>query len=113
MKRIKGAVISGKNKGEKIGFPTINVSVAGKGLESGVFSGHVFLDGKKKKCAIFVSEKGDLLEAYILDFSKSIRGQEVEIEIGEKIRDAIKFENDQDLIENIKRDVDVISVIKG
>lgn len=109
--KIKGMVISGKNKGEKIGFPTINVDVGRYDLEDGVFSGHVFFDGKKMKCAIFVNERKDLLEAHIFDFEKNIRGEEVEIEIGEKIRDAMKFESDEELIKQIKRDIDLISSI--
>lgn len=111
MKKIKGVVISGKNKGEKIGFPTINVDVGGIDLESGVFFGHVFFDGKKMKCVIFVNEKRDILEAHIFDFEKNIRGEEVEIEIGKKIRDPMRFENDQDLIEQIKKDIDFVSGI--
>jgi len=98
-------VISGKNKGEKIGFPTVNVSIEKNELESGVFSGNVFLDGKKLKCAIFVNNRKNLLEAHIFDFSKNIRGKEIEIEIGKKVRDAMKFENDEDLIRQIQKDI--------
>ena len=109
--KIKGIVISGKNKGEKNGFPTINLEITNKykkDLESGVYAGKVFLNGDEKKVAIFIGLKKKILEAYILDFSGNLRGKEAEVEIGEKIRDVMNFSSDEKLIRQIERDVEKV-----
>lgn len=109
--RIIGIVKNGKNKGEKIGFPTINLALGEKhndSIESGVYAGKIFFDRGTKKVAVFIDIKKNLLEAYILDFSENLRGKNVEIEIGEKIRDTIKFANEAELILQIGRDVEKI-----
>lgn len=112
--KIRGSVIRGKNKGEKIGFPTINLQIKKDrkySLESGAYAGKVFLEGEHKKAAIFISPDKNILEAHILDFSGNLRGEIIEVEIGEKIRDVEKFDTDDDLTEQIAKDVEKIKNI--
>jgi riboflavin kinase / FMN adenylyltransferase len=109
--KIKGTVINGKNKGEGMGFPTINLEINDENrddLESGVYAGKVFFNDVEKKVAIFIDLEKKILEAYILNFSGNLREKTVEVEIGEKIREVIKFENDEDLIKQIEKDVEKI-----
>jgi len=49
-----------------------------------------------------------LLEAHILDFGCNIYGQEITVEIGNKIRDSIKFDNEKELIQQITKDIQTI-----
>ncbi|EKE15808.1 MAG: riboflavin kinase [uncultured bacterium] len=113
--KIRNVVIEGRNKGEKIGFPTINLKIEDKAkniLEAGVYSGMVFWDGNSKKAGIFIRPDKEMLEAHILGFYGNLRGKTVEVEIGKKIREAINFSSDEELISQIGRDIEKITTIK-
>ena len=105
--RIKGIVIKGKDKGRALGYPTANMEINGK-LESGVYTGKVFLNGKEFIAGIFIHK--NILEAHILNFSGDLYEEEIEVEIGEKIREVRKFENDEEVQRQIRRDLDIINI---
>ncbi len=105
--KVKGIVIKGKNKSKKLGFPTANIEME-ENLESGVYSGMIMIGQKEYKCAIFKSPKVNLLEAHILYFSGYLYGQEIEVEILEKIREVEKFSSDDELKRQIEKDIDTI-----
>ena len=98
----------GKRLGKSFGFPTANIKLDEK-LEGGVFVGSVLIKNKRYKAAIFIPAKGDILEAHILDFDGNLYGKEIEVEISEKIRDVVKFDDDKNLVEQIKKDIEVCS----
>lgn len=104
MKKITGIVVEGKKLGRSLGFPTANVKLRER-LESGIYAGFVALEGKKRVSAIFISADEPLLEAHILDFEGDLYGKEIEVEILDKIRDSVKFESEDKLIEQIKLDI--------
>lgn len=109
--KIKGIVVGGKNKGEKIGFPTINIEIKEAqraDFKPGVYAGKVFFDGDSKKAGIFINKDKTLLEAHILDFSGDLRGKEVEVEVGERLRDIMIFSDDAALIDQIDRDIEKV-----
>jgi riboflavin kinase / FMN adenylyltransferase len=108
--KITGIVIKGKQQGRKIGFPTVNVEVENK-PSSGVYAGEVILDGKNYKSAIFIPQKGNYIEAHILDFSGDIYGKKIEILVGKKIREVKKFQNDIELKKQIKKDLEASSIL--
>jgi drug/metabolite transporter (DMT)-like permease len=110
---VSGEVVHGKKQGRKIGFPTANVKLEGasiphKALPSGVYKGMVVIAGGEYQGAIFIGEERKILEVYLINFKEDLYGQKIKIVIGDKIRDAKKFENKQDLIEQIKQDVETI-----
>jgi len=110
---IIGVVLRGQGKGKKLGFPTANLKIGddkdNSQLEKGVFIGQAWIDKKEYRVAIFIGLKKEILEAHILDFSGDLYGKEIEIKVGKKIRDVIKFNNYKELIDQIKRDVNAIS----
>jgi len=110
--KISGKVIRGKGKGKKIGFPTVNIELKEK-LVNGVYAGSVYFDEKKYKAGIFISKDGDLLEAHLIGFNGNLYGKEIGIEIGEKIRDVMKFESDGELKRQIKKDIEKILANKS
>ena len=110
MKILSGIVVEGKRRGRKLGFPTANIGIS-VSLESGVYAGKVNTGGRKYKAAIFVPERGNMVESYIFDFSGNIYGSTIEIEFERKIRDVRKFENEKDLVEQIRKDIKLIQKI--
>jgi len=106
MLKLTGVVIKGKQKGLKIGFPTINLNIGRKAISPGVYLGEVFWKEKIYKAAIFVNR--NLLEAHLIDFFENIYGETIEIILGKKIREKMFFANDEELKEQIKKDIKLI-----
>ena len=111
---ISGRVVEGDKLGRKFGFPTANIDTAGLVLPpNGVYSGCTKVKGQLFRVALNIglrptvaSAKPQLrVEAHLLDFAGKLYGEELEVEIGEKLRDEHKFNSPDELSEQIKRDV--------
>lgn len=107
MKIFRGEVIHGKKVGRKMGFPTANIEFEGD-LDEGVYLGLAKIDEKKYKAGIIRKDNINILEAYILDFSEEIYGKTIELEVGTRIREIIRFKTDKELIAQIKKDIEII-----
>lgn len=107
MKKISGIVKKGKGKGHILGFPTANIELK-EPLESGVYEGCAYIYGAKCKAGIFVSKDGKTLELHIVGIEDNLYGKEIKIEIGDKIREVRDFQNDEDLKNQISKDIDAI-----
>src|ERR1700734_2130483 len=102
--RYRGVVKKGKQNGQKLGVPTINIPLAGES-ELGIFAATVFVDGKENRAAAYANPLRKILEAHILDFADDLYGKEVEIELLEKIRDDEKFADETSLKAAIAADI--------
>jgi riboflavin kinase/FMN adenylyltransferase len=111
---IAGKVIEGDRLGKKIGFPTANLEVTGRLLPpNGVYSGGAKLKGQFYRVALNIgfrptisSGKSDLrVEAHLLDFSGSFYGEELEVEIGKKLREEMRFNSVTELQQQIVLDI--------
>jgi riboflavin kinase/FMN adenylyltransferase len=111
---IAGQVIEGDKLGGQLGFPTANLDVAGLVLPPrGVYSGFTKLKRQIYRLALnigfrptMISGKPELrVEAHLLDFSGRLYGEELEIEISEKLRDERKFPSPAELRAQITRDI--------
>jgi riboflavin kinase/FMN adenylyltransferase len=111
---IAGRVIGGDRLGRQLGFPTANLDVAGLVLPpNGVFSGFTKFKGQFYRLALnigfrptMVSARPELrVEAHLLDFSGRLYGAELEVEIGQKLRDERKFASPVELRTQIARDI--------
>ncbi len=89
--KIVGTVIHGDGYGRKLGYPTANITL-GTPL-SGVFSGTVTYKGKTYAAAIFATNRRPILEAHLFDFDGDLYGEDIVVEVGEKIREAEEFSN--------------------
>ncbi len=105
--RIKGKVIRGKQRGRELDFPTANIAFEKK-IKSGIYAGLVRIDGRKYKAGIFVGPGGKLLEAHLIGFSGDLYGEEIEVEIGKKLRDVIKFSDNEGLKRQVRKDINEI-----
>ena len=111
---IAGRVIEGDKLGRHLGFPTANLDVTGLVLApNGVYAGLTTVKKKSHRVALnigfrptMVSAKPELrVEAHLLDFSGRLYGTELEIEIGEKLRDERKFASPTELRAQIALDI--------
>ena len=111
---ISGHVMDGDRLGRLLGFPTANLDAAGLVLPpNGVYAGFANVEKKMFRVALNIglrptvaAAKPELrVEAHLLDFSGDLYGAELEVEIGEKMRDERNFGSPAELREQINRDV--------
>jgi len=111
---VSGVVIKGDQRGRTVGFPTANFQAPNTITPSlGVYAVHVCLaDGRRRKGVMnygsrpTVDGSRKLFEAHIFDFDEDIYGQNIEIQIFEKIRDEKKFSGVDELVAQIRQDAD-------
>src|SRR5882724_104088 len=111
---IWGRVIEGDKVGHQLGFPTANLDATGLVLPpNGVYSGCTKLKGQFYRVALNVgfrptvaTGKSELrVEAHVLDFHGDLYGENLEVEIGEKLRDERRFDSKEELQKQIIRDI--------
>ena len=111
--QIRGKVVYGNNLGQKLGYPTANVSIDDsrkKVPANGVYVAHVCIDQKWYKSMINIGvrptlNKNDLtIEAHIFDFSKEIYGRNISIHFTERLRDEVRFPSLELLKKQIVKD---------
>lgn len=106
---IKGIVVRGDGYGRKIGFPTINLALGAKEFPpEGIYAGEALLDGKKY-CAGVIIGPGDKIEAHLIGYSGNAYGQNATLSIKQFLRKFKKFEAEEELISQIKKDIKLIT----
>jgi len=116
IKRFSGRVTRGSGDGTKIGFPTANIlpNIDISGLKFGVYACDIYIEKKPYKGvahygprAVFGETKPQF-EVHILDFDEDIYGELVEVNLGEYIRDTMKFDSLDELKNQISEDIKFI-----
>lgn len=111
---LKGKVINGRSQGSSIGFPTANIRLSYSYVipKNGVYIGYAVVNHHHYRCMLnighnptFNYQKNLSIEANLLDFDEDIYNKEIEIVFIERIRDEIKFESKEKLIDQLKIDV--------
>jgi riboflavin kinase/FMN adenylyltransferase len=119
---IEGVVVMGDRRGRKLGFPTANVRMGPEvELPDGVYAGIVELeDGTRYAAALSVGrrptyyETGErLLEAYLLDFDRDIYGEKIRVEIGELLRGQRVYQYEDELVTQIRDDVEAVRALQN
>ena len=108
--RICGEVSHGDARGRELGFPTANL-IPDEALACpghGVYA--CLADGRPAAVSIgvrptFQTGRGELIEAYILDFEGELYGQTLCLEFLERLRGERRFENPEALVEQMHEDV--------
>jgi len=109
---ISGKVVKGLGNGRILGFPTANIEVSEYKLlpPDGVYKGKI---GAKSavinigKNPTFAAEKRTV-EAHIIGETENLYNTEITAVIEKRIRGEIRFEKREDLILQIKKDIDSI-----
>ena len=110
-----GTVVSGKQMGRKLGFPTANIETSDKHKiipSYGVYAVKVTLNNKDYNGMLNIGTRPTFnknadnrsIEVNIFDFSDNIYEQEVTLVFIDKIRDEQKFSGVEILIEQLKKD---------
>ena len=106
-------IIHAKGLGKKMGFPTANLELIDNFVipKHGVYDTNILIDGKKYKASTnigtnpTVENNGVKIESHILNFNRDIYGKLVELEILNFVRPELKFNNVEELFEQIAKDV--------
>ena len=110
---IRGEVVSGDDRGKKLGFPTANI-VPGptRALPAdGVYATWARVENKLYKSATNVGVSPTFgngerrVESFLIDFNGDLYGQELNIEFVQRIRDEARFATIDELRAQMDRDV--------
>lgn len=111
----KGTVVHGNGEGRGLGFPTVNCRPDGViPKRRGVYYTGVQLDGEFYYAVTNVGtcptlgEREVHLETYMLGYEGDAYGKEIVIHFYDFLRDEMKFENRDALIEQVKRDIETV-----
>ncbi|MEY2195062.1 riboflavin kinase [Neobacillus sp. BF23-41] len=111
---MKGIVIKGRQLGRTIGFPTANLSLNSDvlSIEQGVFGVQVFRGANPYYGVMNVGRRPTLddglpltSEVHLLDFNENIYGEELGVVVCFHIRKEEKFNNLNELKQQIDKDI--------
>ncbi|NLW15084.1 MAG: riboflavin biosynthesis protein RibF [Erysipelothrix sp.] len=111
--RISGIVIDGAKQGTEIGFPTANLDIYDEFVlpKVGVYAGYTYVNDIKYMSIInigynptFNTKETVSVETHILDFNRMIYGEVIHQDFTFRIRDELKFETIDQLIDQMKND---------
>ena len=112
---LDGVVVPGDQRGGTLGYPTANLSVDPSVLvpRYGIYAGSahaVDLDSHRAAISIGLNPhyggEERRIEPHLLDFEGDLYGRRLIVELWERLRDEQVFESEQELIDQIARDVE-------
>jgi len=109
MYKFWGKVRTDNKRGEKLGFPTANINLH-TAIPEGIYISKTRVAGKEYKSVTFIgtvktfNETKFHAETYTLDFKKNIYGKWISVKLIKKLRENIKFESAEELVEQMKKD---------
>jgi riboflavin kinase/FMN adenylyltransferase len=107
---VEGVVVAGDQRGGTLGFPTANIAVEpgllvpGHGIYAGSALGHRVAASIGVNPHYGGSERR--IEAFLLDFEGDLYGQNLRLELWQRLRDERAFESEEELVGQIARDVE-------
>ena len=120
---LRGTVVHGDKRGRELGFPTANLLPAdgfvtpGHGVyacRATVAAGQTYAAATNIGVRpMFETGRGELIEAYLLDFDDDIYGQPLRLEFLKRLLCEKRFDSVETLIEQMGRDVDEARAIAG
>ncbi len=112
---MQGKVIHGVSRGTQLGFPTANLEIKSNSKllpSKGVYAVTAEVNGVEYAGVLnsglrptFDNSKVVFHEVHIFNFSRDIYGEELKIQIIEKLRNELKFASVDDLISQINKDI--------
>lgn len=110
--RLTGTVVTGSQRGRTLGFPTANLGQIQTLIPAhGVYAASCHLRGTDHPAAVHIgpnptfAEEQSKVEVHILDFNGDLYGQELSVDLLERLRGVKKFMNLQDIVSQIEQDI--------
>ena len=111
---VRGRIVHGDKRGRALGYPTINVATPRERLlpRDGIYATWVELGSSRHMGATSLGVRptfggGErVLESFILDLSGDLYGEDVRVAFVERLRDELRFESADALVDQIAQDVD-------
>jgi riboflavin kinase/FMN adenylyltransferase len=109
--QMRGEVVSGDQRGRELGFPTANLIpddalvCPGHGVYACLANGLPAAVNVGVR-PTFVTGRGELAEAYILDFEGDLYGKELRLDFLSRLRGERRFQSAEELVEQMYRDVE-------
>ena len=107
---VEGTVVAGDARGGTLGFPTANLAVPSEFLVPafGIYAGEAL--GQRAATSIGVNPhyggEERRVEAFLLDYEGDLYGRRLVVELWQRLRDERAFVSEEELIEQIERDVE-------
>jgi len=115
--RLDGVVVHGESRGHEIGYPTANLgNLEGQTIPAdGIYAGWLTVGINRWSAAIsigtnptFAGVRGRQVEAYAIDqIGLELYDQDATIEFGWHLRETLKFDGLEPLLEQMKKDCDL------
>jgi riboflavin kinase/FMN adenylyltransferase len=109
---VQGEVVHGDKRGRDLGFPTANL-IPRSGYVTPGHGVYACRTGDGQIAAVnvgvrptFVTGRGELIEAYLLDFDGDLYGCELRLEFLKRLRGEKRFESVDALVEQMRVDVE-------
>ncbi|MCH7617552.1 MAG: bifunctional riboflavin kinase/FAD synthetase [Chloroflexi bacterium] len=112
---LRGPVIEGDKRGRELGFPTANIAI---GLDHalpayGIYVSRAYVrETAYEACTsigvrpTFEGDEKPTVEAFILDFDGDVYGEELRIELLERLRGEERFESADELVAQMHKDIE-------
>ena len=108
---IQGKIIHGEKVGRELGYPTANIEIYKSYPINGIFLVEVLHKNSEKLYGLAsignkptFSGTNDVLEIFIFNFKLDIYGETIKVIFLEKIRNQIKFNTKEELVDQMKND---------
>ncbi len=110
---MEGDVIEGKKLGRKLGYPTANLNFSKEIVipKDGIYKTISVLEDESFSSITSIgnnptfNEELKTIETYIIDFNQNIYNKKLKIIFIDFIREQIKFDNEQDLVSQMNKDL--------
>ena len=108
---ISGRVTKGDQRGHRLGYPTANIDIYKSYPINGIFVVQILMENNKNHYGLAslgnkptFSGKNNILEVFIFNFNEDIYNHRLKVSFITKLRDQIKFKNENELIEQMDQD---------
>ncbi len=109
--QLRGEVVHGDERGRDLGFPTANlvpeeaIACPGHGVYACLANGDVPAAVSIGVRPTFETGRGELIEAYLIDFDGDLYGSTLRLDFLARLRGERRFDTPEALIEQMRRDV--------
>jgi riboflavin kinase/FMN adenylyltransferase len=109
--QLRGEVVRGDERGRTLGFPTANLVPDEELMCPGHGIYACLANGRPAAVSIgvrptFSTGRGELIEAYLLDFDGDLYGSELRLDFLRRLRGERRFATTEALVEQMRRDVE-------